>query len=155
MKNSLVMAVVPLLNKLENNTLSNYFSECSSRDIVLYIPYGVRRKIEGSLSDENQTAQWHRLIKEAIKQRIVVDSLHKYKLKREYRELYHKLNSFHEKLTPVERNLISLSFQLGIDVVSDDPKIIRALSEVKTSPRLEKYARKFFSHGLKQQDNQK
>lgn len=153
MKNGKVVATDVLLNALQNNTLTNYFSEYSSKNIELYIPYGVRRKVEESLIDENQTIQWHQLIKQSIKQRVVVDSLHKYQLKREFKELYHKLNSFHEKLTPIEKNLISLSFQLGIDVDSNDPIIIKIINEVKTTPRFDKYTRKIFSRGLINRDD--
>ena len=91
MKNGLVVAPDTLLDRLQNDTLANYFSNHYSKNIELYIPYGVRRKVEESIFDENQTTKWHKLFKESIQQRIVVDSLHKYKLKKEFKKLYETL----------------------------------------------------------------
>lgn len=146
MKEGLVIASDVLLIRLEDNTLSKYFAEHSNKKIELYIPFGIRRKVEESITDEKQTIKWHKLIKEAIQQRIVVNSLHKYTLKREFKKLYHKLKSLNEKLIPIERNLIALSFQLGFAVDTDDDRLIRTINDVKTTPHLQMFASKLLSH---------
>ncbi len=146
MKIGLVVALDILVNRLGNNTLSKYFTEHSIKKTELYITFGIRHKVEESITDEKQTAEWHKLIKEATQQRIVVKSLHKYKLKSEFKKLYHRLKPLNEKLTPIERNLIALSFQHGIDVDTDDSRLTRVINEVKTTPHLQKFAAKLLSH---------
>lgn len=153
MKTGQVVATDVLINKIQNNTLEEYFKKYSEQKNELYITFGTRRKVEESLDDENHTLEWHRLLKLAIQNHLVVNSLHKYRLKHEFKKLYHKLKSFSEKLTPIERDFITLAFQLGYEVDSDDSRIIRAVNKVKTTPHLRKFAAKLFSRTKTPQGN--
>ena len=116
--------------------------------MCIYITFGVRREVEGLLHSQAQTETWHKLLKEGLQQRLIVKSRHKYTLDRDYKKLFYNLHTFSVKLSDVERNLIALSFQVGIEIDTDDPRIIRVSNEIKSSPHLRKYVIKLFSRNF-------
>ena len=134
-----------ILDKVKDGTLLRYFNECREKGISLYIPYGIRKDVEEQLDSENDTQFFHSSLKEMIQQRLVVNSRHKYQLEQEYKPLYRNLNRFNEKLSESERFLIALSLQLGINIETNDSRIIRIINEIKTTPNLQKYAVRLMS----------
>jgi len=145
LKNEVVVAADTLIDNTVNDTLDKLFVEYRRKGYVLYIPFGVRRKVEESLNNEEQTRKWHKLFREGLQQRLIIKSRHKYTLEHDFKKLFRLLPKLGKKLTMSERELIALSFQLGIDIDTNDQKIIRTLSYIKTEPGLKKYALRYFS----------
>ena len=145
MKSEVAVAADVLIDNTVNDTLDKLFAEYRRKECVLYIPFGVRRKVEESLENEELTRKWHKLFRESLQQRLIINSRHKYTLEHNFKKLFRLLPKLGKKLTMSERELIALSFQLGIDIDTNDQKIIRTLSYIKTEPGLKRYALRFFS----------
>lgn len=150
MRKEIAVAADILIDSLKNNTLCIYFSNYLRKGFALFITFGVRRKVEESLENENETKTWHTLLKEALQQRLIVKSRHKYKLNREFKKLYRSLPTRGEKLTLVERELIAFSFQQGVEIDTNDPRIINVINEIKSNPRYRKYTLKLYSRRYNQ-----
>lgn len=136
-----------LCSYLKNGTLEEFFEKCKLENIRLYIPFGVRKEVEEILEDEASAQVWHNTLKQGLAQGVVIKSRHKYDFERDYKLLYHKLNSFDEDLNNVQKHIIALSLQEGINIDTNNPKIIRALNTIKISPHLQKYLHRLYSKG--------
>jgi len=139
-----------LIDNINNNTLAQFFSKYRAMGDTLYIPFGVRRKVEESLDNEEHTRTWHKLLRESLQHGLVVKSRHKYTLEHDYKVLFRRLHKLGKELTMTERELIALSLQLGVYIDTNDEKITRTLSEIKTNPSLKKYALRLSSRKSRQ-----
>lgn len=147
MRKSIAIAADKLLVNVRGNSLSAYWQQLRKKNELIYIPYGVRSEVEETLDNEDQTIYYHSRLKEGIRQGFIVNSRHKYTLEHEYKNLYRNLSGFKEQLTEADKQLIALSLQLGIEIDTMDPKIIKTINEIKTTPHLQKYVMRLMSHG--------
>lgn len=150
MRNEMAVSADVLIDSINNNTLAQFFLKYRAMGDTLYIPFGVRRKVEESLDNEEHTRTWHKLLRESLQHGLVEKSRHKYTLEHDYKVFFRGLHKLGEELTMTERELIALSFQLGIDIDTNDEKITRILSEIKTNPSLKKYTLRLSSRKARQ-----
>ena len=142
-----IMYTDSLKNYIHKGTFEKYLEECKNNNVRLYIPFGVRKEVAESLDNETDSQMWHNTLKQGLVQGVVIKSRHKYDFERDFKLLYHKLNSVDNELNNTQKHAIALSLQQGIIIDTKNSRIIRALSTIKTSPHLEKYLHRLYSKG--------
>ena len=134
-----------LMQHLRLGTLSDYFAKNLRDGNKLFITFGTRTEIEKEIDDEELSKKWHRILKEAILQRVVVKAHREYQLQKLHKLLFDNLHTFDSSLTISEKQIIALVCQHGIRMETDDLRLIRVLSKIKLSPHLKKYTIKLFN----------
>jgi hypothetical protein len=149
MRKEKAIAADTIVNRIRNGTLEKHLREYKENNYHLYLSYGIRAQIEENFTDEEQeyAKTYHTLLKEVIKQGLVINSRHKYTLEKFFKPLHKHLLGLEEKLNDAERHLVVLSLQLGIEIDTDDKRIINTINEIKTTTHLQKYAMKLMSSG--------
>jgi len=136
-----------IIRHLRNGFLDGFLKNCKNNDVRVYIPFGVRKEVEESLENPAETESLHHIMKEGFAQGVIVKSRHKYDLDRDFKILFRRLNGINRELNQVQRHIVALSLQLGIEIHTKNKQIIRTISEIKTTPHLQKYAARFLSKG--------
>ena len=136
-----------IIRHLRNGFLDDFLKNCKNNDVRVYIPFGVRKEVEESLESPVETESLHHIMKEGFAQGVIVKSRHKYDLDRDFKILFRRLNGINRELNQVQRHIIALSLQLGIEIHTRNKQIIRTINEIKTTPHLQKYAARFLSKG--------
>ena len=145
MQTSKVVGKDVLIRHLKRGTLSDYFAKNLQNNNKLFITFGVRTEIESDLDDEELSKEWHRLLKEAFLQRVVVKTRQKYQFQKQYKQLFYNLYTFDNGLTDGEKQIIVLACQHGIMMETNDPRLITVLNKIKLSPHMQKYTIKLLN----------
>lgn len=136
-----------VIRHLRSGSLEGFLKNCKNSFTHVYITFGVRKEVEEALDNPKETESLHRIIKEGLAQSVIVKSRHKYDLKSDFKILFRRLNGINHELNQVQRHLVALSLQLGIEILTRNKQIIRTINEIKTTPHLQKYAARFLSKG--------
>ncbi len=145
MRNNISIYSDTLIDHLRRGTLETFLEECKQESTRLYIPFGVRKEVEEDLDNVVETELWHNLLKQGLSQGVIVKSRHKYDFERPYKILFSRLNSINPELNSVQRHIVTLSLQIGINVNTNNKQIIRTINEIKTTAHLQKYATRLIS----------
>ena len=145
MRNNILVYSDTLIEHLRKRTLETFLEECKKNNTRLYIPFGVRKEVEEDLDTANETESWHNLLKQGLFQGVIVKSRHKYDFERPYKILFSRLNSINLELNSVQRHIVTLSLQLGININTKNKQIIRTINEIKTTTHLQKYSTRLIS----------
>jgi len=120
-----------IIDELKANTLEDFFKEISEQGDKIWIPPDVHRELQEKLEDD-QRILFDNLLKQGIKERYVIDSRHKFRLKTPFKELAQDLRMFNVRLQRTDRNLIALKFQIKGEILTNDDGIKKALHLLRT-----------------------
>lgn len=131
--NLVVVDTSRILEKMERGILEEYFREYEASGNKLLISDRVFAELDGKFDDPEQKISFQTLIKEKIDSGLIIDSRHRYTLKKNFKELFRQLKHVPVHLSTTDRYLIALNVQENAYLDTTDTGIIRALNILKVS----------------------
>lgn len=130
---NIIIDTSQIIEKLEKRTLKTYLKHHEANGDKLFIDTRVYAELANKLSNPKLKEHFHTLIKEKKASGLIINSRHRYTLKRTFKELFQNLKNKHVHLSTTDRHLIALSVQENAYLDTTDDGIKQALRILKSS----------------------
>jgi rRNA-processing protein FCF1 len=123
-----------IIERLQANALDDYFGLHLQEKNKLFIDPHVLAELDSDvLFEPEQKITLQKLIQKYSTAGLIIESTHRYRLKRPFKDLYQDLKNSHVGGDRTDRHLIALSIQENATLDTTDGGITRTLNKLKFS----------------------